>query len=220
LLLFKVRSAFEFIKNSWTERFDWILRIDDDSYVVFDNLRQFLSNFNHAQLMQFGSHCRISEDKIYFIDIKPGIVWPRITRRTVDYISTGPGIVLSSAAFKLLMKFLMTKNCSTNLNTHADDVELGKCLKIAGVPYGNSSDANGRLRFIPVALNNILYHPEEIKYFKAVSVYPMILGYNCCSEELISWHYVTAVQMVIYHEQVTLLQHRKEKLRLSSFTIT
>lgn len=46
------------------------------------------------------------------------------------YIGTGPGIVISRAAFVDLMTvFDEEKRCRTTLRTHNDDVELGVCLK-------------------------------------------------------------------------------------------
>lgn len=101
----KIRTAMKFVNTSWSEPFDWLLRIDDDAYVIFDNLRQCLASFDSSKPVQLGAHYA------HYLD---------------GYIGTGPGIAISRAAFHDLMQSFDNHSlCNTNAVTHNDDVELG-----------------------------------------------------------------------------------------------
>jgi hypothetical protein len=50
----KIRAAFSFINNKWTRPFDWIIRIDDDSYLIFENLKKLLAAHQPSTPIQFG----------------------------------------------------------------------------------------------------------------------------------------------------------------------
>lgn len=97
-----------FVNRNWKNDFDWIMRIDDDAFVVFENLRTLIGDLRPQEPIMFGA---------------------RYTSHN-GYIGTGPGILLSRGAFTNLMKiFDDDKVCHTNLRTHFDDVELGACLR-------------------------------------------------------------------------------------------
>jgi hypothetical protein len=94
---------------------DWLFRVDDDAYVIMDNLRLMLRHYNATtQAIQFGAHVR--------------------SYARNEYISTGSGIAISRLAFVQLMANFDHKNCGPDKVTHADDVLLGECLQL--VRYG------------------------------------------------------------------------------------
>lgn len=54
LLWFKVRAAFTFIHSKYLQQFDWFMKTDDDTYVLVDNLRDFLAQHSPKELVWFG----------------------------------------------------------------------------------------------------------------------------------------------------------------------
>ena len=66
---------------------EWYLKADDDSYIVMDNLRDFLSQHNPDDPLQFGSKLKGANGQI----VQHG------------YMSGGAGYVLSKEALKRLV---------------------------------------------------------------------------------------------------------------------
>ncbi|KAI6234192.1 hypothetical protein M3Y99_00826700 [Aphelenchoides fujianensis] len=50
----KIRRVFRFIHESVADRFDWILRADDDSYVVMENARRLAAEFDPQRPLSRG----------------------------------------------------------------------------------------------------------------------------------------------------------------------
>uniref|UniRef100_A0A914WKU8 N-acetylgalactosaminide beta-1,3-galactosyltransferase n=1 Tax=Plectus sambesii TaxID=2011161 RepID=A0A914WKU8_9BILA len=192
----KLRAALHFVNSTWPKKFDWLMRIDDDAFVIFENLYDFLMAKDPRTPAMFGAH---------------------YNHYAGGYIGTGPGIIMSRAAFTDLMSvFDQKKYCRTTLRTHDDDVELGVCLKAVKVPFGDSSDSKGRPRFIPISLHDLLNDPQAPNhgFFKQESAYPVGEGFDCCADELIALHYVKAEEMRHFQRIVSAHPLAQKNLRL------
>ncbi len=135
-----------------------------------------------------------------------------------SYIQTGPGIVLSRAAFSKLMNVFDNGSlCDKKLETHEDDVQLGKCLKSAGVPYGNSSGSGGRPSFIMANLHELVHTQsvgKDLPFFHRYSAYPVGDGFDCCAEDLIGLHYVKTDDIRRYYEIIQANPTKRKNARL------
>lgn len=132
------------------------------------------------------------------------------------YIQTGPGIVLSHAAFvEMMLIFYSHQICDTNRRTHDDDRELGRCLRNAQVTYGYSADSLGRPRFIMTRLLDQVYGNSTLaRIFAKESAYHVGKGYDCCSNDLISLHYVPAADMFRFQKKIKLNRDRQKSPQL------
>ena len=192
----KIRTAMKFVKKSWEKSYDWIIRIDDDAFLIIENLLKLLSTFDPSVPVQLGAR---------YINYLGG------------YIGTGPGLILSHSGFDSLMNIFDTHSlCDTNATTHDDDVQIGICLKSANVSYGNSSDSLGRPRFIPIPLNELLVDPSAPLrgFFESYSAYPVKEGFDCCSDDLIGLHYVSADEIRRFHQIIQTHPDEHKNLRL------
>lgn len=120
----KTQRAFKYIFDHHFYEADWILKSDDDTYVIVENLRYFLSDEDPNEPIYFGHHFKPI--------VKQG------------YFSGGAGYVLSKEALRRLANNTV-KKCSQDGG--AEDVEIGKCMEVLGVKVGNSTDSLGRSRF-------------------------------------------------------------------------
>jgi glycoprotein-N-acetylgalactosamine 3-beta-galactosyltransferase len=109
--------------------FDWIVRADDDSYIVIDNLRlvidRYFDKYYRNQPIQFGAHLHTNDEN-----------------SIQEYISGGSGIIFNRIAFEMLLQvFDKCKYVDDNHDdyddnnrksqmTHADDVQLAKCFQM------------------------------------------------------------------------------------------
>ena len=122
----KSMHAFRHVYENYFDKADWFMKADDDTYVIVENLRYFLSGEDPKQPVFFGHHFKTN--------VKQG------------YFSGGAGYTLSKEA---LRRF--GEKSSNALICRPDggfeDVELCKYMQNLGVKAGNSTDVFGRSRF-------------------------------------------------------------------------
>lgn len=104
---------------------DWFLKADDDTYVILENLRYFLSGEDPDEPVYFGHHFHV-------------IVQPQ------GYFSGGAGYVLSREA---LRRFGRRRKGLCQEDGGAEDVVMGNCMQSLGVRAGDSRDSMNRSRF-------------------------------------------------------------------------
>ena len=50
----KTKRAFKHIYENHYQEYDWFLKADDDTFVIVENLKSFLSNYDKEQAIHFG----------------------------------------------------------------------------------------------------------------------------------------------------------------------
>ena len=76
----KTKNAFKEVYNSHYQDYDWFVKADDDTYIIMENLRYFLKDFDTNKPIFFGGKFKPHVDQGYF--------------------SGGAGYVLSKEALK------------------------------------------------------------------------------------------------------------------------
>ncbi|XP_072037421.1 glycoprotein-N-acetylgalactosamine 3-beta-galactosyltransferase 1-like [Amphiura filiformis] len=184
----KTRAAFEYIyKHNLTRKFDWFLKADDDTYVIVDNLKYFLRDKNSSKAVYYGHH--------FAPFIKNG------------YMSGGAGYVLSRYAVETLVKIGLNNQllCPQNGTfATAEDLSLGYCMQNIGVIAGDSRDSLNRSRFLPFPIPEIMRDNYLPDWYVQYARHKLQKGLECCSDYLISCHYVLPHQMYamdyfVYH---------------------
>lgn len=164
-----------------------LLLIYSFRYVILENLRYMLLPY-HAQ------------DSIYFgCKFKPYV--------KQGYMSGGAGYVLSREAVRRFVEHALTNTSRCKeANSGAEDVEIGKCLEAVQVRAGDSRDSLGRGRFFPFVPEHHLIpgHVNKNFWYWQYIYYEAKEGMDCCSDNAVSFHYVTPNQMyvleyLIYH---------------------
>ena len=106
---------------------DWFMKADDDTYVIMENLRYFLSQQNYTQPVFFGHR------------FKPFL--------KQGYTSGGAGYVLSKEALRRYGETGFGNDKVCHEDWGAEDLEIGKCMQHLGVTLKPSVDVTGRSRF-------------------------------------------------------------------------
>ena len=121
----KTMGAFGHIFEDHINEADWFLKADDDTYVIIENLKYFLSSQDSETPIFFGH--------AFHVIVKQG------------YASGGAGYVLSKEALRRFAK-RQKGECGVE-DLGAEDVQMGLCMQILGVKLGDSRDSLGRSRF-------------------------------------------------------------------------
>lgn len=183
----KTKEAFRYVYEKHFDEADWFLKADDDTYVILENLRYMLMPYKASEPLYFG--CRFKPF------VKQG------------YMSGGAGYVLSKESLKRFVeKALPNGDICSPKNTGSEDVEIGKCLERVDVRAMDTRDSHGRGRFFPfVPEHHLIPSPvnKDFWYWKYI-YYESKQGMDCCSDNAVSFHYVTPNQMyvleyLIYH---------------------
>uniref|UniRef100_A0AC35UI52 N-acetylgalactosaminide beta-1,3-galactosyltransferase n=1 Tax=Rhabditophanes sp. KR3021 TaxID=114890 RepID=A0AC35UI52_9BILA len=178
------------LKHSYdniSSQYDWYNFINEDSFVLVENLKHFLKDFN-PKIPHF-----------FMFTVKP-LMKSR-------YGSAKPNFVLSNEAMRLFSTKLFGNDtlCSYNLDS---SIGIENCFKNAGVKtrnYGNSENHHdlGLSFDVQQSFNdkhNGLLRSAFINHSKQIT--------NRFSQQLISLHHISASQMLtiellLYHIQVS-----------------
>uniref|UniRef100_A0A914WEK5 N-acetylgalactosaminide beta-1,3-galactosyltransferase n=1 Tax=Plectus sambesii TaxID=2011161 RepID=A0A914WEK5_9BILA len=172
----KTKLAFRYIHENYKDQFDWIFKVDDDSYVIMENLRLFVNS-------------KSQEDPHFY-----GCQYQALG----GYNSGGPGYVMSALNLNKLIQSFSMPQCSQG-SAGAEDVEVANCLRLVGISPGDSRDAQ-RFRFSPFKLENTMFHEtlhSRYNWFWGFTAHKLQKGFECCSDEHISFHYIEPNEMRI-----------------------
>ncbi|KAI0226122.1 Glycoprotein-N-acetylgalactosamine 3-beta-galactosyltransferase 1 [Lamellibrachia satsuma] len=176
-LTMKAMKAFDYVYKHHYDDADWFIRTDDDTYVILENLRYFLSSQNSSQPVYFGH--------LYMYHMKQG------------YNAGGAGYVLSREA----LRRLATREKGMCPEDHGgEDIEMGRCLEMLGVATGSSLDANGHNRFHPSPVLLQPFLKADRKYGKdgALNVMQSISDYAISFHRLAP-HQMYVLEYLVYH---------------------
>ena len=122
----KVLLSYKYIYNEYGY-FDWYLKADDDTLIIMDNLRKFVSNKDSSRPVTYGYKFKLH--------IESG------------YLSGGAGYLMSREAFHRLGNVL-NKNMSYCPYFKEEDIAISNCFRLLEVIKENSTDEFGRERYI------------------------------------------------------------------------
>jgi glycoprotein-N-acetylgalactosamine 3-beta-galactosyltransferase len=124
--------------------FDWLLKADDDTYVIVENLRYLLSYNCKNQMNTFG---------YLFSPLKPFRKNGYLINSPFN--SGGAGYAISKHAVKLFSNEYQNNDKYCREVSGAEDVDIAECLKAIGVKPGDSRDQLGTQRFHPLAIEKM-----------------------------------------------------------------
>ena len=155
-----IQATFDYVYKHYLNDYDWFMKADDDTYVIMENLRYFLSNENKDDPVYFGQWFKVTRmynaenNKLpsllknisvcyYSFDLHHISPYPPYLRQVIvkqGYYSGGGGYVLSREA---LRRFGSRPKDFCAHDKGAEDVEMGNCMQKLGVKTKASVDSLG-----------------------------------------------------------------------------
>jgi glycoprotein-N-acetylgalactosamine 3-beta-galactosyltransferase len=152
------------------------------SYIIVENLRYMLSQYNPKTSLFFGHRYAVHVDEGYM---------------------AGGGYVLSKKALKKFSEKLIYNAtvCDSNLTTFAEDLQLGRCLVHSAI-FVDCRDEFQQKRFFPVSVTEHLKPKSEINpnfwYVKNQYHESQQGSLSCCSDVPIAFHYIAPKEMYLF----------------------
>ncbi|XP_017006855.3 glycoprotein-N-acetylgalactosamine 3-beta-galactosyltransferase 1 [Drosophila takahashii] len=170
----KTKAAFHHAYKNYGHEAEWFYKADDDTYAIMENMRKMLKPYSPHNPIYFGSPFKL---------------------RSNLYMSGGAGYVLSKKAVKILVRGA-AKNCRPG-DQGTEDLDMGICLRLLNVRFGDSRDIFGRHRFFSLSLEHFLIpdRDDEDFWLKEYLYQTIGTGMECCSTYSISIHNVSPYQM-------------------------
>jgi hypothetical protein len=129
----KVRSMLAFMYDNYLDDYDYFLLADDDTFIVMENLRNYLLSIESAT----GGR-----------DARPLYIGSPVVNGETYYHTGGPGYVLNRSALRFLVEDGLPYYFAHIVNVRApEDYYLGAIMTVLHIPIVDTSDASNRERF-------------------------------------------------------------------------
>ncbi|CAK9302461.1 unnamed protein product [Gordionus sp. m RMFG-2023] len=173
----KARMAWTYIYENHYKDFDFFYKTDDDTYVIVENLRDYLETKDPNQ-PEFYGHRFILRGK------------------NVTYMSGGSGFILTKRAVELLVTYSFKRYPTCIPKGAGEDWKTARCLEMAGCKAVDTRDHLGRERFLVFPPKSHLAGTYPAWYYK-YDVDGSVKGIGCCSYYPISFHYIRGTELLM-----------------------
>uniref|UniRef100_A0A0N5BGG8 N-acetylgalactosaminide beta-1,3-galactosyltransferase n=1 Tax=Strongyloides papillosus TaxID=174720 RepID=A0A0N5BGG8_STREA len=188
----KVKNALKWVWKNHKNEYDYVLKGDDDTYIVMENLRAFLLNENPDNDSYFG----------FTVYNPPGNI-------ANGYIQGGSGYVFSRKTFNTLVEEgLDNERYCTSRNDVLDDMQIGRCLVRMGINPTFLSDDRSRVVFSPERISSVIAKEKKtMDYYNEYSLVQPERGMDFFADFPIAFHRIDSdlmylLEYLFYHAGV------------------
>ena len=175
----RLRQAFKYVYTNHIDEFDWFLKTNDDSFIILENLRHMLFQYETDWPLVIGQ--RFLKEVL----LSPFRFYNFLTNRSQKDYMIGD-YVLSKRAFNRLLEDAFTNPEICKNSASDDDQAVAECLEHINVLKIDGVDEKNRGRFFRNNPESALF-PEKLDDYDKWYWTKLKQGIeNCCSDKLIA----------------------------------
>lgn len=207
-LWIKLNETVHLIASDYMDEYDWFFKVDDDTFVIMENLWHFLrvkkSDKETPQIFGYLLTDQFWRDQQHYFDIDTNkgfgeYFLSRVRNESdkVDYLAGGSGYIMNRAYLRKLIVAL-----ESNLTLYGEvpeDMAHGATMLAHGIQPGDSRDHGGREYFIPES--PALWDVRHKAHIRAGLVAP---NQRCCAHYTVAFHHITPSMMQNMYDQLYL----------------
>ena len=148
----KALLTFEYIYDNLMEEFDWLVRANDDTYIIMENLRLFLAN-------------KCPDEKIIYGKILKYFRGSRLYKdgdNTKGFLQGGSGFLISRESLRLFVESMRKDpHFCVMLLGRLEDQEISNCFRKINIYPGETRDELGRERFFMDQFHQLWSQPSQ-----------------------------------------------------------
>ena len=204
----KLNQTVHYIWKEYHDEYEWFLKVDDDSYVIVENLKEFLAS---PLVQQANAN---NESLVYGRRINPlqkfgqwrnDTIWPWFNAirnkdfgdrvismfgadSTLIYNHGGAGYVMNRMFLSELIQALQSKHAVRG--AVPEDMGIAMVMMLRGVFPQQSRDDRGRERFHPEDPDFMFRRPRSWYWNVHKNIGGLASKFKCCSSKSITFHHV------------------------------
>lgn len=204
-LWIKLNETVHLIASQFIDQYDWFFKVDDDTFVLMENLWHFLRMKKREedipQIFGYLLTDQFWRDQHVYFDIDTNVHFgkyflSRVRNESdkVDYLAGGSGYIMNKAYLRKLIVAL-----ESNLTLYGEvpeDMAQGATMLAHGIQPGNSRDKAGREYFIPES--PALWNVRHQARIRAGVVAP---NRHCCAHYTVAFHHIDPWMMQYMYDQ-------------------
>lgn len=202
----KLNETLRYVAEHHMGAYDWFFKVDDDTFVLMENLRRFLktkkTNEEIPQIFGYLLTDQFWGDQRLYFDLSDHnrafgeLFLTKVRKKSdkVNYLAGGSGYIMNRIYLRKLLQAL-----ESNLTLHGEvpeDMAQGATMLAHGISPGDSRDSLGREHFIPEPPS--LWHVRHQARIRS-GIVPA--NRECCARYAVSFHHISPVLMHHLYDQ-------------------
>jgi glycoprotein-N-acetylgalactosamine 3-beta-galactosyltransferase len=143
------------LADNYMEHYDWFYKCDDDTFPLMENLRAYLLSPEVKAVQAKGNGAFVGRR----MNNTRALAGPTVEKAEITlYNGGGSGYLFDRVGLLKVSARVRAKDprCLPTKRSHSDDLLLGNCATVAGVPIVDTRDSRGGERFHVFGMSQLL----------------------------------------------------------------
>ena len=217
-LWIKLNETIRYITSNYIDHYDWFYKVDDDTFVIMENLREFLRikkcEESRPQIFGYLLQDQTWQDQQRYFSLSQAnqafgdyfLSNVRKATTNVEYLAGGSGYVMNRAYLRKLASAMQS-----NLTLYGEvpeDMAHGATMLAHNVTPLDSRDTLGREYFIPE--EPALWAIRHMAHHRHSQSGRLLARQRCCARYTVAFHHISVPLMRDMYDRLYLCKSNTE----------